>query len=172
MKTPAAAGLSHRSGGSTGSLGEEATVSLRKPGSGGKGAGAGAGAADETLVINRPTLLKNTLSAAKDGSGASAGTASASKEHPAPLLKPRRLGVLGKAQRVVPGSSGKPPLTPAAAEEAEAAAADDAAAEANRKRKAEAEAAASPNPALLLSGVGDGKRRQSPAADEVRGGHS
>ena len=183
MKTPGAAGLSHRSGGSTGSLGEEATVSLRKPGSGGKGdgGGGGGGAADDTLVINRPSLPKNALggssaaaAAAKDGSAAAAvaaGIASASKDHPAPLLKPRRLGVLGKAQRVVPGSSSKPPLAPTA-EDGEAAAADDAAAdaaaEANRKRKAEAEAAASPNPALLLSGVGEGKRRQSPAADEVR----
>ena len=84
------------------------------------------------------------------------------------LLKPRRLGVLGKAQRVVAGSGGRPPLAPApgeASEDAAAmAAAAAAAAEANRKRKAEMEAQQSPKP--LLS-VGEAKRRQSPVAEEV-----
>ncbi|PRW45719.1 hypothetical protein C2E21_5938 [Chlorella sorokiniana] len=175
--------LSGRSGGSTGSIGEEATVSLRKPGSGGKDAGAGSSDAqrggDDTLVINRASLLKNTAlvgSASKDGSAAVA----ASKEQ-AGLLKPRRLGVLGKAQRVVPAPAGRPPLAPAAAgagaEQPPADAAEDAAAaaaaaaEANRKRKAEMEAAQSPNPQLQMAGLGEGKRRQSPC-DEVRIGRA
>jgi hypothetical protein len=54
--TPAGAGMSGRSSGSTGgSISEEATVCLRKPGgSASKGGGAQAGgAADETLTINR-----------------------------------------------------------------------------------------------------------------------
>ncbi|KAI7845303.1 hypothetical protein COHA_001145 [Chlorella ohadii] len=165
--------LSGRSGGSTGSIGEEATVCLRKPGSGGKDADAQRGG-DDTLVINRASLLKNTAlvgSASKDGSSAAAA---GSKEQ-AGLLKPRRLGVLGKAQRVVSTPAGRPPLAPAAgaaaAEQPAAEAADDAAAaaaaEANRKRKAEMEAAQSPNPQLQMAGLGEGKRRQSPC-DEVR----
>lgn len=179
MKTPAAAGLSHRSGGSTGSLGEEATVSLRKPGSADGAAAdqqhASGSSGDETLVINRSARLKDVMGSAgpKDAAAGGGGSSAAGKDAaPQPLLKPRRLGVLGKAQRVVSGSAGRPPLAPAAAAEQQQdavggddAAAAAAAAEANRKRKAEIEAAHSPKP--LLS-VGEGKRRQSPCADEVR----
>ena len=138
------------------------------------------GSSEDTLVINRASLLKNTAltgSASKDG-GAGAGTtpATGGKEQ-AGLLKPRRLGVLGKAQRVVAGAPGRPPLAPvaeaAAAEQPAAGAGDEAAAaaEANRKRKAEMEAAQSPNPQLQLGGVGEGKRRQSPC-DEIRIGRA
>ncbi|PSC73666.1 hypothetical protein C2E20_3077 [Micractinium conductrix] len=179
MKTPAAAGLSHRSGGSTGSLGEEATVSLRKPGSADGAAAdqqhASGSSGDETLVINRSARLKDVMGSAgpKDAAAGGGGSSAAGKDAaPQPLLKPRRLGVLGKAQRVVSGSAGRPPLAPAAAAEQQQdavggddAAAAAAAAEANRKRKAEIEAAHSPKP--LLS-VGEGKRRQSPCADEVK----
>ena len=135
----------------------------------------GVGGSDDTLVINRASLLKNTArvgSASKDSSSAAAA---ASKEQ-AGLLKPRRLGVLGKAQRVVATPAGRPPLAPAAAaaeQQAAEAAGEDAAAaaEANRKRKAEMEAAQSPNPQLQLAGLGEGKRRQSPC-DEVRIGRA
>ncbi len=132
---------------------------------------------DDTLVINRGSLLKTALGGA---------AAAAARDHHGQqgLLKPRRLGVLGKAQRVVAGSAGRPPLAPPSAllsndasEDGTAAPASattsatasaataDTALEANRKRKADAEACQSPK--QLLS-VGEGKRRQSPAADEVR----
>jgi hypothetical protein len=180
MKTPAA-GLSARTGSSTGSLGEEATVSLRRHGGGGRRSGDGFGTADQqqqrgpgddTLVINRAALPRAAGSGVAPASagrdGGAGGCVSASKEQPqAGLLKPRRLGVLGKAQRVVPGAVGRPPLAPPAATaappEAPPAPAGDDAADANRKRKAEVEALLSPKPPLS---VGDGKRRQSPA-DEV-----
>lgn len=176
MKTPAAAGLSHRSGGSTGSIGEEATVCLRKPGSDEGGSAErqlnGGTAGDDTLVINRSARLRSALPGSagpKDAAGtvaAAAAPAPAGKESgQAALLKPRRLGVLGKAQRVVPGSAGRPPLPPAAPadqQRSEAEAEGETAADANRKRKAEMEAAQSPKP--LLS-VAEGKRRQSPVEE-------
>lgn len=207
MKTPAT-NLSNRTGSSSGSLGEEATVSLRKSGLGGnRASGEGVGAAagtdrqqrgfgDDTLVINRSSRLALASSAAvcKDGGGGGAAPASAAKDQGQPgLMKPRRLGVLGKAQRVMPGSVGRPPLVPAVGaasagaagaaageqpppptlpqqrqSDLAAAAAVDAeaaaAADASRKRKAEVDACQSPRP--LLS-VGDGKRRQLPA-DEAK----
>ena len=81
------------------------------------------------------------------------------------MLKPRRIGMLGKALRVASGSSQPAPPAPAAEDVGE----DEGGDAATRKRKADRVAAGtSPKPP---SDVADGKRRHSPlgscAADPV-----
>eukprot|EP00887_Chlorella_sp_A99_P002275 scaffold10.g2275.t1 len=153
MRTPRGA-ASHRSGGSSGSGSEEATVSLRR---GGGSGGAAAGPGDETLVIPGRGGSRLGPAVAPTGGGAAPKEATAApaggKDGAAPLLKPRRIGMLGRALRVAPGS--KPEEAPAAAEQG----ADE---EEGRKRKAEGEAAQSPCPGSLAAGLGEAKRRQSP----------
>ena len=164
IRTPVPAGAAS-SGSGSGS--EDATVNLRR----------GGGSSDETLVLNR-SRLGGSSSSSGAGAGDSAGkegaaAASAGREGAA-LLKPRRIGMLGRALRVAPGS--KTPAPEGAAPQPAGSVAAPAAAvapaclgaagpaaqqageedEAGRKRKAEGEAAQSPK------AVGEAKRRQSP----------